>query len=899
MARTKHKVSISRKIKRNILGFMIFGVISIALVAFGSSWFFSENSANTSSGVLLDEELDNLNRLVKQKAIVVNEYFKEYTSQVEYLAGFASDLFNDRIPAIPRRNYYGDLDVATVKETPPLVYSEKHKRMVSFNYSAWYFPNISLESECNASVISLVNKSSNLDFVFKILFDENPSFLWAYMGFENGMHRTYPYKNLSSWKTLVFTNAWTGEPTTPYDPRLRQFYHDAVVSQDLSITKPYLDPTGAGLKISISHPIYYDNGTLVGCLGADLTINAVEQTVNNLQILDSGYAFMIDTDANAIIHHSIDRGMDSQMITELEFGSNHSSDAIEFNSILDDMTRLNIGNDSFIKNGQKWYISYYPIFEGDFCLALTVPERDVLQPAVNIQNQIYLQVTFQMLWFILLIVIVSSVVLLATSHFSHELVEPIRELTNAAEQIARGNYDVKLRDKKSGSKEITLLFNTFKGLITAVRFGNESYYAGNLNRAMENYTSALQLFTTLDNQKGIGICHNNIGNIQRIKGNLMDAKRSYIKAIEIGEKLLRVEEDKKPIIFALASRYNNLGLLFKSLNDYEASNAYLQKALEMDEKINNIRGFAIRYGNLGQLYLEQNDIRKAKECFDMALDIAEKNENERALAYAMMNFGVYEKIIGNLNFSIQNFLKAAEFAVNLDVRVVTSCWKNIREIYLELGNQDMARKMEEKIRFISGIIKQREIVFVLDYSGSMAGKKNISSLNGIKKIFNEQIKPNDFVSLIIFNDKIKKIFHLIEKEGNEENIMELINKLRRPESGTAFYDALGLAIEILSERKSQSEKWIISLTDGDDTWSSKYNINSIIQAFQESVKIELVIIGVGDLKDREMLKNICESSDRGKYLNVKMGLNDAIGEAYEEVSVMLSEVEVEGFVPDY
>ena len=135
----------------------------------------------------------------------------------------------------------------------------------------------------------------------------------------------------------------------------------------------------------------------------------------------------------------------------------------------------------------------------------------------------------------------------------------------------------------------------------------------------------------------------------------------------------------------------------------------------MDEKINNTRGFTIRHGNLGQLYLEQNQPEKAKDSLDKALEIAEKNENERALAYATMNFGIYEKAMGNLDFSIQNFLKAAEFAVNLDVRVITSCWKNIRDIYLELGKSDLAEKMDEKINNITGFNPRKEIVFVLDY----------------------------------------------------------------------------------------------------------------------------------------------------------------------------------------
>jgi hypothetical protein len=78
-----------------------------------------------------------------------------------------------------------------------------------------------------------------------------------------------------------------------------------------------------------------------------------------------------------------------------------------------------------------------------------------------------------------------------------------------------------------------------------------------------------------------------------------------------------------------------------------------------------------------------------------------------------------------------------------------------------------------------------------------------------------------------------------------------------------------------------------------------YDPRSLEKMARSSVGVNLVIIGVGNLRDQRVLEKICASTDRGKYIHVSQSLDDAISSAFEEVSSMLSEVEVEGFIPDF
>ncbi|MCY3412905.1 MAG: VWA domain-containing protein [Candidatus Heimdallarchaeota archaeon] len=63
------------------------------------------------------------------------------------------------------------------------------------------------------NIYDLINQSSKLDHIFKELYDTNEdSTIWLYMGFEEGVHRSYPFHKISR----------------TYDPRVRPWYVSAV-----------------------------------------------------------------------------------------------------------------------------------------------------------------------------------------------------------------------------------------------------------------------------------------------------------------------------------------------------------------------------------------------------------------------------------------------------------------------------------------------------------------------------------------------------------------------------------------------------------------------------------------------------------------------------------------------
>ncbi|MHA2244169.1 MAG: tetratricopeptide repeat protein [Candidatus Hodarchaeales archaeon] len=886
---------IGRKIIITFLGTILLGVLVIVSFSSIATILFSSSAADEAAQITLDEELLNLDRLAGDKSTLVDSYFEEIATEITFLANYAEDLFNGRIPIKPRPSFYGE---TTDESTTPPEFDAVSGR--SYDASAWYIPEFdpvsnplnSLDNE----IMSLVNISSNLDFAFKTLYSSNPVYITFYLGFEHhGIFRTYPYKNLDHYPTKSSTDCRTLNPRVGYDPRARPWYCNGKEAGSVAFTVPYLFATGDELGVTATMPVEYDNGTLIGIMGADLTIGSIENSILGLQILDSGYAFLIDTDGVTIVHPDMDITEDPPIITVLEPLPD---------SILRKMKNLNNDQESYSKNNRLWYITYYPVDVSEtskYSLAIVVQKSVILADANLIRSQTLSALIIQTLIFLVIVGAVGAIMFVGVQIISKRIVEPITELIDITEQIAKGNLNRSLEGSMGGAREIVVLYDTFRGLLTALRFGNEQYYAGNLAKAMANYNSALELFITLDNIKGIGICHNNIGNIHNARKNYSEAELSYRKAIEIGESLLvdsKEADEKTEHSIALASRNNNLGMMYKSIDRLSEAEESLNKALEFDKSIDNVRGFAVRYGNLGQIYLAQKRFDDAKGAIEENYEIAQSLGSERAIAYAMMNKGTYHYSIDDLEEAKEFFSNAIERSESLDIRVTRTSLLNLQEIYERENNKAKLEEVEDKLKELSSRTSAtRELIFVLDYSGSMAGTRIRDARKGILNIFSNQVRDVDYISLIIFDSQVRVVYELSLKK-DAKDFIEKVNRLKSPNYTTAMYDAIGTAYRSITARKSGTESWIIVLTDGDDNASKKFTPLSI-RKIVKSVDANLVIIGVGDLKDRDKLKDMCKISARGKYIEIAAGVSGAITEAFEEVSLMLAEFEVEGFVTDY
>ena len=116
----------------------------------------------------------------------------------------------------------------------------------------------------------------------------------------------------------------------------------------------------------------------------------------------------------------------------------------------------------------------------------------------------------------------------------------------------------------------------------------------------------------------------------------------------------------------------------------------------------------------------------------------------------------------------------------------------------------------------------KHVVFVLDTSGSMSGKKMHQTKNAMKTILSD-LRENDSMTIIEFDDLIKVWTDsngnqgFSATEGNKEKAIEYVESLVA-DKGTNINDALMKALSIIDQMKrrgkEETQYMIIFLTDG-------------------------------------------------------------------------------------
>ena len=206
---------------------------------------------------------------------------------------------------------------------------------------------------------------------------------------------------------------------------------------------PYdTDSLDAYWVVSYNVPVYKET-TFVGVVGIEISYETLGLQVKDIKALgsDSGYAYIIqNTDASIVYHPKID-------LLKME-----------------ELDRPNTPEEfkKAFKHGDK-HIEY--TFEGvkKHCYVLSVGTDNmsvVVCVPLSVVNSVWLKVVLQ-------IVIASLVVIAAsiavTVIFSRHLTKPLEDLTVAAEEIDKGNYNVHLEYKRND--EMGKLTNTVNTLI--------------------------------------------------------------------------------------------------------------------------------------------------------------------------------------------------------------------------------------------------------------------------------------------------------------------------------------------------------------------------------------------------------------------------------------------------
>ncbi|MBD3407712.1 MAG: tetratricopeptide repeat protein [Candidatus Lokiarchaeota archaeon] len=940
--------------KRIIVIFVSVSLIPIlfisALSAF-SIYNVSNDNAEDSAIALRSEELANLGRMSNDTALFIEERMQNYIDGVLMMEKYCEDLFNNRLNASPQHSYWWDYQEefdATGELVPGRHYEADYDSSdISFDVSCYYMPREHYDTPGDpftrtAETNYFIDMSSNMDNVFRSLHEMNSDYIWLYMGFnpticDSHLFRNYPYDNLEYfWDWYDNGN--------DYDPVLEDWYINAVAASDgeVAFTSPYGDPS-TGLVISMGRPVHFDNGTLIGVVSADVTLDTVLASVVDIDVLDSGYAYLLNSDGSPLAHPDITNA--EQSIYKLEFGSVTSSEATAFANILADTQTQTDGQTDFTKNGETWILTYNRIPNTGFLLAVVVPSNEVVAPANAILNLVLGQTTILILILGGILALVAGSVTYVSYRRANAVVEPIGEMTSLVRKMSRQDFTRGITAKGAMFEEVGTTVDALLSFQEACRFGNQAFVRGDLNRALANYQNLLEISKRLDIPVGEQTMCLNIGNVFRQRGDTDNAMEFYQRALTIAKELLEKAKadgaDERDAMVRIGSVYHNMALVEMDRTNYTEALRYLEDAEAIDRSLSNDRGLAKRFDAMGLVMMRQQRYSQAQSKFEEAEEMAKRSGYDRSLAYISFHKGELNVQQGFYQKAEESFKNAIDYGKDVEeYGLVVHALQELAGVLDRLGKPSHELRREaERVR--RSMQFKKSVILVIDYSGSMQAQGRIkAAIAGAKEILDSQVNPQDEVSIIVFNNTYKEVLPLTKK-GNYQNpddspIIQALDSLKYPNYATAFYDALGKALQELDKVESSEHRWIIALTDGQDNSSKIFSLDALegitekdrykknrpltIEGYirDNHLDVNLIIIGVGgELKSyvdkdvsftktgkitfEQLLMSVCDNIPQGQYLSVtdSIDVHLDIQKAFQQVGVLMAQLEVGGSTTDY
>ncbi len=201
-------------------------------------------------------------------------------------------------------------------------------------------------------------------------------------------------------------------------------------------------------------------GKPVGVLGMDIDIGVLRDAVQDIPLYETGYAILIDARGNILYHPSWPEGL---------MKGDFSPDIARMVSLMEENSGQ-AGLQQYDWNGVSKLMTAQRLANG-MTFAITAPKREIDAP----MRTLIVQAT-------LLTAAILAAALPLIFRTAARMVKPLRQLTSAAQKIARGELDVSIQcDTKD---EVGVLAESFRQTAGSLR-----EYIGTINRLA--YTDAL------------------------------------------------------------------------------------------------------------------------------------------------------------------------------------------------------------------------------------------------------------------------------------------------------------------------------------------------------------------------------------------------------------------------
>ncbi|MDH5433819.1 MAG: tetratricopeptide repeat-containing sensor histidine kinase [Gammaproteobacteria bacterium] len=194
---------------------------------------------------------------------------------------------------------------------------------------------------------------------------------------------------------------------------------------------------------------------------------------------------------------------------------------------------------------------------------------------------------------------------------------------------------------------------------------SEIYWSqGKLDLALQTLENTLDIAKNLKDQEKIASTIQNIGLIYRHLGDAEKSLTYYLEAIKIKKE---IGVDNKSI----ADVYNNIGVLYFSLDKNELAEESFNKSMEALANVQDAN-LAKPLHNLGKVYEKREDYQTALYYFKESLNYENLNNNQNGYIISIRDLGRLHLKLNDINLAEKYISEAYQLSQNFDSMLINA-----------------------------------------------------------------------------------------------------------------------------------------------------------------------------------------------------------------------------------
>ena len=244
----------------------------------------------------------------------------------------------------------------------------------------------------------------------------------------------------------------------------REYFKSAINGQ-AAVSDIIISSVTNELVLIYAAPVY-SKGEIVGIIYGRRDGNALSEIVSEVSYKQTGYAYMINNQGVTVGH----RNTDAVYAQDNAIENMKTDESLrELGELTLQMTSGTVGSGRYTYNGVTKLTGYAPVADTPWIVVFEIEESEILASATLLQNTLAVFTAIALLGGALITFFVSG-----------SIAKPIQEVTFAAQEIARGEFDVTL--EVNSKDEVGKLAEAFN--LTLGRLKNYQGYIDEISDAL-------------------------------------------------------------------------------------------------------------------------------------------------------------------------------------------------------------------------------------------------------------------------------------------------------------------------------------------------------------------------------------------------------------------------------